>query len=322
MLQSQIKRSVSKNGVISLKYLVRFQSTDKTSPKYLANKSSLPIIENPEMPKRDIDPKRKLDEPILENPNLKLSKWKKALGESVISILRIDMDNVRGGTIGGSKYYYMSKEQGLQFKNEQLSETASFWYETLGLPRTFSQWFQITTLHIWILFVRMRALPFKESTNYKQRLVDSFFKDIELKLSEEMNVQSGNIRDNYMKDFHAQLRGFIFSFDEALATKSPSESDVLFTYSIWRNIFNGDKNVDIVKLESVLRYIRMQLYVLDKISDRAFGFGDFEFVSPNETVEKLSLKEEEEMKIITKNRYEPEGVKLLPSLRSRLSMDE
>lgn len=292
--------------------------TAAPSPEDLAKESQMPHFENPDLPNRDISTKNKLVKPDYENDGFKVPQWKRAFGETFISLFHIDMDNVRAGTIGGSKYFYMCKDQGLQFTDEPLSETAIFWYETLGLPRTFAMWFQITTLHVWLLFIRMRAMPFKIGKNYQQKITDKLFKDIELRLSEEMNVLSGQIRDTYMKDFHSQMLGMIFSLDEAFAQKS----DDVLAAAIWRNIFNGDKNIDIVKLEAVVRYVRMQLYVLDNISDRAFGFGDFEFVGPNETVELLSKEDKSQLLKMTKIKYEPEDGKILPSHKSKLSLDE
>lgn len=320
MLKVTVKRLLVKNK--SYLTTVRSLATDtikqNPSPEDLAKESHLPKLDNPDLPNRDISAKTKLEKPAYEKEGFKVPEWKKAFGETFVSLFRIDMDNVRAGTIGGSKYYYMCKDQGLQFSDEPLSETAKFWYETLGLPRTFAMWFQITNLHVWLLFVRMRAMPFKEGKNYQQKLVDKLFKDIELRLSEELNVLSGRIRDTYMKDFHSQMLGMIFSLDEALAAKS----DDVLAAAIWRNIFNGDKNIDIVKLEAVVRYVRMQLYVLDSISDRAFGFGDFEFVGPNETVELLSEADKEQLRKITNMKYDPPNGKILPSQRSKLSLEE
>lgn len=321
------KNSVSKHTVSNFSrgfaanavhHQVSNTKTTAPSPEDLAKASQFPNIGNPDLPNRDISLKNKLEKPDYERKGFQVPQWQKAFGETFISIFHIDMDNVRSGTIGGSKYFYMCKEQGLQFTNEPLSETATFWYETLGLSRTFAMWFQITTLHVWLLFVRMRAMPFKVGKSYQQKLVDKLFKDIELRLSEEMNVLSGRIRDTYMKDFHSQMLGMIFSFDEAFAAKS----DDVLAAAIWRNIFNGDKNIDIVKLEAVVRYVRMQLYVLDNISDRAFGFGDFEFVGPNETVDLLSDEDKAQLLKMTKMKYEPQDGKILPSNKSALSLDE
>lgn len=324
MLSAVVRRQLKNQTVLLAKRYTSSNASDldtktKTpSPVELVKESQFPNLENPDLPNRDISAKAKLEKPAYEKEGFKVPAWKRAFGETFVSLFHIDMDNVRAGTISGSKYYYMCKDQGLQFTDEELSETAKFWYETLALPKTFAMWFQITNLHVWLLFVRMRAMPFKIGKNYQQKLVDKMFKDIELRLSEEMNVLSGRIRDTYMKDFHSQMLGMIFSLDEALAQKN----DDVLAAAVWRNIFNGDKNIDIVKLEAIVRYIRMQLYVLDNISDRAFGFGDFQFVGPNETVELLSEEDKQQLSKMTKMKYEPENGKVLPSHKSQLSLDE
>ncbi|KAG6915132.1 hypothetical protein DXG01_013096 [Tephrocybe rancida] len=45
------------------------------------------------------------------------------------------------------------------------------------LPPTFQSWFTVTNLHIWMLTVRLRALP--DGKYYTQALIDHFFIDIE-----------------------------------------------------------------------------------------------------------------------------------------------
>ncbi|ODV97219.1 hypothetical protein PACTADRAFT_48968 [Pachysolen tannophilus NRRL Y-2460] len=289
---------------------------DFGTPSKLASSSNFPYVEDPTRVNKDIKLKAKIKEEKEESVGFVLPKWKETVGESLISVFGIDMDNIRAGSVGGSKYYYMCKDQGLQFAKEDLSETAKFYYETLQLPKTFSQWFQITSLHIWLLFVRMRAMPFKYGKNYQQKLVDRFFKDMELKLSEEMNVQSGRIIDSYLKDFNDQLKGVVLSYDEGLVT-----DDATLAAAVWRNLFNGEKEVDLVHVEAVVRYIRMQLYVLDNMSDREFGFGDFEFVKPNEVVTPLTPEQEQVIRQKAKERYERSDGKQLPSMKSKLSLD-
>lgn len=327
MLQGRRITPVLKNGRATINAYIRLNSTDATpapkakveTPTKIASSSALPHMPNLEAPVRDAAPKRRLDKAKIEKQDYVPSQWRMAFGEAFIGLFRTDMDKIRGASIGGSKYYYMCKEQALQYKDEPLSETASYWYETLGLSKSFAIWFQITSLHVWMLFVRMRAMPFAVGKNYQQHLIDRLFKDMELRLSEEMNVLSGRISDTYLKDFHQQFLGLVFSYDEAIASEKP---DAVLAAALWRNIFNGDKNVDMVKLESVVRYVRMQLYVLEQISDRAFGFGDFQFISPTSSVKTLTPAEIEQMRLIVKNKYEPEGVKLVPSQRSKLSIDE
>ncbi|CCF60377.1 hypothetical protein KAFR_0K00220 [Kazachstania africana CBS 2517] len=251
-----------------------------------------------------------------ESKDYKLPKWKESLGEFVISAFKLDMDKIRAGPVAGSYYYSICKEQGLQYENEPLSESAKYFYSYLKLPKTFSQWFQITILHEWMLFVRMRAMPFKYGRNYQQKLVDRTFGDIELRLFEEMNVHSGRIVDQYLKDFNTQLKGAVFAYDEGFYT-----DDMTLATAVWRNLFAGRKNINFSHLEAVVRYIRSQLYVLTKMSDREFALGNFKFVPPNEIVNKLTPVEEKNMKQEVSMKYKKldESNLILPSERSSLS---
>ena len=48
-----------------------------------------------------------------------------------------------------------------------------------ALPPTFQSWFTVTNLHVWLLTVRLRALPAPHGLNHIQGLIDHFFQDVE-----------------------------------------------------------------------------------------------------------------------------------------------
>lgn len=276
--------------------------------------SSSPIVtSSPPPPVKKVQP---LARSKYESKDYILPKWKESLGEFIIGSLHLDMDKVRAGPIAGSYYYNMCRTQGLQVADEPISESAKYFYETLKLPKTFSQWYQITILHEWMLFVRMRAMPFKYGRDYQQKLVDRTFSDIELRLFDEMNIHSGRIVDQYMKDFDTQLKGAVLAYDEGFYS-----DDCSLTTAVWRNLFGGRKNIDITLLEDVVRYIRSQLYVMSRMSDREFALGKFKFVLPTDDVKKLSPEEELKLKnsIIKKYDELDKSGLLLPSERSNLS---
>lgn len=289
------------------------------SPEDLARQSRLgsePIDFTNYAPVRPGKKKALLSDSKYESKDYRLPKWKEAFGELIIRTFNLDMDKIRAGPVAGSYYYGLCKNIALQYEGEELSETGKFFYEDLKLPRTFSQWFQITILHEWILFVRMRAMPFKYGRNYQQKLVDRTFGDIEVRLFDEMNVTTGRIVDQYLKDFNTQLRGAVFAYDEGFYT-----DDATLAASLWRNLFGGRKNIDMVHLEAMVRYVRSQLYVLSRMSDRDFAVGSFKFVPPDETVERLTAEQEAQLKQKTIEKYETidNDPNILPSDRSRLS---
>lgn len=324
MLRQSLAQNPARLRQISVSMAPRFRQghnilnkEDITSPLELAKESSLPKSEIPVKGKFR-QPKMKQpflsDHEIENDPTYKMSGWKQSIGQWIVKTFNIDMDRSRAGPVAGSFYFGECKKQALVYPNEPLSDTAKFYYETLGLPKTFAQWFQITALHYWILSVRMRAMPFKYGRNYQQKLVDRIFRDMELRMSGEMGIASNRIIENYLKDFHSQLIGLIASYDEGLMT-----DDITLAGAIWRNIFNGQANADVRHIEALVGYVRSQLYVLNKISDREFGFGKFRFVPPDQVVKPLSSHQLQKLREAAKADF---ATKTLPSQQSVLSLDE
>jgi len=48
-----------------------------------------------------------------------------------------------------------------------------------ALSPTFQSWFTVTNLHVWLLTVRLRALPALLGLSHIQGLIDHFFQDVE-----------------------------------------------------------------------------------------------------------------------------------------------
>lgn len=61
-------------------------------------------------------------------------------------------------------------------------DASVFWREECALPPTFQSWFTVTNLHVWLLTVRLRALPAPHGTQHVQGLIDHFFQDVEERL--------------------------------------------------------------------------------------------------------------------------------------------
>jgi cytochrome b pre-mRNA-processing protein 3 len=285
------------------------------APSKLASESHLPFIKQNLYKKEPRQPKTKA--PFLseqEDSHAQLSGWKEKIGQFVVSTFKLDMDKSRSGPVAGGLYFAECKKQALIYPNEPMSDTAKFYYETLKLPKSFSQQVQIIILHYWILSVRMRAMPFKYGREYQKKLVDRIFTDLETRMATEIAIKSNRTIENYLKDYHAQLLGCVLSYDEGLMS-----DDITFASALWRNVFNANENVDVRHVEALLVYVRSQLYVLNKMTDRAFGFGKFKFVPPDQVVQPISPQQEELIKQKTKEEF---ASMKLPSQQSVLSMNE
>lgn len=290
---------------------------EMASPLQVAKDSHLPNIPQ-EMKNPPRQAKKKApflsDHKIENDPNYKMSSFTQNLGQLLVRMFNIDMDKSRAGPIAGSYYFGECKRQGMYYPNEPDSDTAKFFYQTLALPRSFTQWFQITALHYWILSVRMRAMPYQYGKNYQQKLVDRIFRDMELRMSIELGISSNRIIEGYLKDYHTQLIGLVVSYDEGLVT-----DDITLAAALWRNVFSGNPNVDVRHVEALVGYVRQQLYVLNKMSDREFGFGKFSFVPPDQVVKLLTKAQEEKLRAEAKEAFAKRNA---PSDRSVLSLDE
>ena len=90
------------------------------------------------------------------------------------------------------------------------------------LPPTFQSWFTITNLHVWLLTVRLRALPTPHGTNYVQGLIDHFFLDVEDRIRAALSKKAPErVVTRQMKIFREQWNGLGLTLDYALGLSSP-----------------------------------------------------------------------------------------------------
>ncbi|KAJ7502867.1 hypothetical protein B0H11DRAFT_1711357 [Mycena galericulata] len=144
-------------------------------------------------------------------------------------------------------------------------EDKSFWREECALPPTFQSWFTVTTLHIWMLTVRFRALPDAYGKRFAECIVDHFFQDVEDRVryimqpthdykpytftstfyinpnapkTKDKNEQLARAPDRLvtqqMKIFKEQWTGFCLSFDLGLV-----KGDMELAAAVWRNLLGA-----------------------------------------------------------------------------------
>ncbi|KAK9447898.1 surface antigen-domain-containing protein [Limtongia smithiae] len=208
------------------------------------------------------------------------ASWRARVVLKFMQVFRMDIEENQAAPVAGGIYVRLCGQQGLHAPGtEEYSATARFYYQDMELTPSLSQWFQITTLHIWMLLARMRALPQKYAVIYEQALVDGLFLELERRLAQDYKVKSGRIIDNTMKELNLQLRGSILAYDEAL-TIDTAKGDAVLATAIWRNVFGGRKNIDVAHLATMVRHVRTHLYVLNKLSDFDFAVGRFAFLPP------------------------------------------
>lgn len=147
-------------------------------------------------------------------------------------------------------------------------------YTELGLLPTFSTWSQVTFLHMYLLTVRLRALPSHDSVQtYSRHLIDHFSHNAEHRMDVLHDISSRTIRNKYLKDLFIQWRGVLVAYDEGLV-----KGDAVLGAAIWRNLWKASptgpdgQELDWSKVALVVAYMRRVLSQLSQVSEADMVF--------------------------------------------------
>ncbi|KAL4947677.1 ubiquinol-cytochrome C chaperone-domain-containing protein [Aspergillus filifer] len=160
---------------------------------------------------------------------------------------------------------------------EDLGVGEGWWYQGLGLVPTFSTWSQITFLNMYLLTVRLRALPSHESfQTYSRHLIDHFSHEAEHRMDALHGLTSRTIRNKFLKDLFIQWRGVLAAYDEGLI-----KGDAVLGAAVWRNLWKASytgpdgQEIEWEKVARVVAYMRRVTSELSKMSEhdlsRALG---------------------------------------------------
>lgn len=139
----------------------------------------------------------------------------------------------------------------------------------LGLLPTFSTWSQVTFLHMYMLTVRLRALPSQESFRTHSRyLFDHFSHAAEERMDVLHGLTNRSIRNKYLKDLFIQWRGILAAYDEGLV-----KGDAVLGAAVWRNLWKANhtgpdgRDVNWEAVAWVVAYMRRVLFELSQRSE-------------------------------------------------------
>ncbi|KAI9796637.1 MAG: Protein cbp3, mitochondrial [Piccolia ochrophora] len=170
---------------------------------------------------------------------------------------------------------YTMPERGTAEKTASGAEIGigqGWWYDSLHLTPTFNTWAQITALHMYLLTARLRCLPRTTVGPWQQHLLDHFFADAEARMVERHNMVAGMMVTRYLKDLHEQYRGAVVAYDEGVC-----RGDAVLAAALWRNLWGGVEDLDVVALAEVVEYVRRGLTMMDGIGDEDVLRGNVNF---------------------------------------------
>ncbi|KKA28126.1 hypothetical protein TD95_000991 [Thielaviopsis punctulata] len=153
-------------------------------------------------------------------------------------------------------------------EGEEIGESLGPWHEAFGLLPTFSTWSQVTMLHMYLLFARLRCLDKEEARSWQHQLSDHFFFDCERVMDVNHGLTSAAMRQRYLKDIFVQWRGIIMAYDEGLV-----RGDAVLAAAVWRNLFKAREDVDVRHVAAIVAWIRATMKELERRSDEEVLIG-------------------------------------------------
>ncbi|KAH7037849.1 ubiquinol-cytochrome C chaperone-domain-containing protein [Microdochium trichocladiopsis] len=145
---------------------------------------------------------------------------------------------------------------------EDLGTGSGMWHKEFQLPPTFSTWSQVTMLHLYLLFARLRNLEPEAAKQWQAQLVDHYFFDAEERMDLQHGITSRGLRQKYLKDLFIQWRGVIAAYDEGLV-----KGDAVLAAAVWRNVFKASPDADVRAVAAIVSWMRACLRQLDGTPD-------------------------------------------------------
>lgn len=153
-----------------------------------------------------------------------------------------------------------------------LGVAEGWWYDTLGLQPNFSNWAQITFIHMYMLQVRFRMFPQSHAPVWIQHLTNHAFYAAEDRLVVWHKFTANSLRQKNLKDMFSQWRAVLLSYDEGLM-----KGDAMLAAAVWRNLLSSKEDVDFEKLAQIVAYMRRELKRLDNATDDEVANGLWKF---------------------------------------------
>jgi len=145
---------------------------------------------------------------------------------------------------------------------EDLGTGSGIWHEDFQLPPTFSTWSQVTMLHLYLLFARLRNLEPDAAKQWQAQLTDHYFFDAEERMDLQHGITSRGLRQKYLKDLFVQWRGVIAAYDEGLV-----KGDAVLGAAVWRNVFKASPDADVRAVAAIVSWMRACARQLDGTPD-------------------------------------------------------
>lgn len=147
----------------------------------------------------------------------------------------------------GSKHLMAQKM--LMSAKHQVSDTD--FADFCGLPDTKMNEVSLRALHIWILHLKIK----EDEEDFQEELVYNLFEKLWEDLDDEMYQAGATFMKRHKEEAQAGIFGALKSYDKALGIYLNEGDSDPFLGAIWRNMYDGEKEMDKAHLIQMRDYI-------------------------------------------------------------------
>ncbi|XP_073991130.1 ubiquinol-cytochrome c reductase complex assembly factor 1 isoform X1 [Rhodnius prolixus] len=126
----------------------------------------------------------------------------------------------------------------------------------LRMPDTFSSWFLVTELHVWMLMAMLMGEP-KYGRFLRNCIVEAMWEDVTTR-AKKLGTEHLSIVRSQIRTLSEEFQAALVSYDEGLLS-----SDTVLAGAIWRRLLVRDPSCTAKDLEAVVKYIRKSMVQLD-----------------------------------------------------------
>jgi len=141
----------------------------------------------------------------------------------------------------------------------QAVDTREF-FEYFDLPDTFRSWFLVSELHVYMMCNRLMVGELHDAQRVKTVLVKALWEDVLERIKLLADIPAKKRKENLM-DLNFEFQAALMMYDCAFL----NDDDKEIAAALWRRLFI-DEPLDAPRLELLLKYVRLNMVMLDNIS--------------------------------------------------------
>ncbi|KAI8776877.1 ubiquinol-cytochrome-c reductase complex assembly factor 1 [Biomphalaria glabrata] len=126
------------------------------------------------------------------------------------------------------------------------------------LPDTFTSWFLLVNLHLWMVNVKVSQMG-KEGELMKTNMYKAMWNDVERRLNTFKDM-TGREKRKSLENYYSDMISSILYYDEGLIG-----ADKDLANSLWVQLFCMEPNIHVDQLEIMVEYVRKQVYHHDQL---------------------------------------------------------